>query len=119
MRRPRPVATSILAATIGLAPLAGCGRRDQGARTGELTFEQLSDTTGISSGAPLLQDFDAYRMENGALRVKGHARLPEGTNLHVAVKRAGERGAIRITQVTVHDGAFDSAPLIGDAGPLP
>jgi hypothetical protein len=113
-------ATRGIAAALGLVVLAGCGRRQEsGARSGELTFEQLADTVGLSSGAPILQDFDAYRMENGTLRVEGRARLPEGTRLHVAVKHEGERSSLAMVEVTVTDGAFDSPPIIGETGVLP
>jgi hypothetical protein len=104
---------------LGLAPLAGCGRRHDATPSGDLTFEQLSDTAGLSSGTPILKSFDAYRMESGALRVKGTTRLPEDTNLRVSVKRAGEKNVLAMTQVTVRAGAFDSGPIIGESGPLP
>ena len=105
-------------ALVALVP-AACGRRDAPATNGDLTFEKLADTTGLSHGDPLVEDFDAYRMDSGALRVKGRSRLPDGTRIRVAIKRPGERGTVALVQVEVGRGTFDSPPIIGEHGALP
>ncbi len=111
----------IIVIALVILALPGCGRRHEaGSRAGGgLTFEQLADTAGLSAGEPIVESFEAYRMDNGALRVKGRARLPDGARLHVAVRRAGGRSALAMVQVTLEDGTFDSPPMIGERGPLP
>lgn len=84
-----------------------------------MTLERLPDTTGLTRGAALLESFDAYRMSNGALRVKGVIHLPDQTRLQVAIREAEGRGSLAMAQMSVVDGHFDSPPLIGDSGPLP
>ena len=51
--------------------LSGCGRRAE--RDAALSFEDLSDTTGLARGAPLLTAFEPYRLRGGAMRVRGSA----------------------------------------------
>jgi hypothetical protein len=117
MWRSRGLALACLA----LALPVGCGRRDEHRATSEapLSFERLADTTGLSNGAPIVQSFDAYRLPNGAMRVKGRLDLPDGTRVQVAVKRPGDRSAVAMVQVTVQDRRFDSPPMMGEVGPLP
>ena len=121
MRRPRFARTrAVLATCFALAVLAGCGKGgDTRSRQGDLSFQRLADTTGLSAGEPVVRDFEAYRMDSGALRVRGRARLPDGTRVQVAVKRPGGRSALAMVQVALKDGAFDSPPMIGERGPLP
>ncbi len=118
-RTPCARTCALLLACVSLALLAGCGRGKGAQRQQDLTFEQLADTAGLSRGAPILESFDAYRMENGALRVRGRARLPDGTRLHVALRHRGERNSLAMVQVEVTGGAFDSPPIVGESGPLP
>lgn len=100
-----------------LVVLSGCSRRtEQGA---PLSFEELSDTTGLSRGAPLLTAFEPHRLQGGAMRVRGRADLPDGTRLQVSVVRAATNEAVQVVQVTVADGAFETAPFMGARGPLP
>jgi len=117
---PRPgrhrVAFAILAGV--LAGLAGCGGgHDKPAQ--ELSFEQLPDTTGLTRGAPILESLEASRMTNGAVRVTGHVRLPDGTKLQIAIKQPGGRVSVAMAQVFVVGERFDTPPLLGDNGPLP
>jgi hypothetical protein len=95
----------------------GCGRRSGG--TGALSFEELSDTTGLSRGAPILTAFEPYRMTGGALRVRGRASLPDGTRLQVSVVRVASGESVLIAQVTIQDQAFETAPLMNPRGPFP
>ena len=117
-RLSRPLA--VLASCLLLAMLAGCGKGGGSrSRQGDLRIEQLADTAGLSAGEPIVQEFDAYRMDSGALRVKGRVRLPDGTRVQVAVKRPGGRSSVAMVQVSLHEGAFDSPPMLGEHGPLP
>lgn len=115
--RPRLGVPRIVGATVLLVLLAGCGGEPR--RSSELSFERLGDTTGLSRGAPLLAGFEPYRMDNGALRVRGKLAFPDGTRLQVAVKRPGENVTVQMVQVNVEDGQFDSPPMLGERGPLP
>ncbi len=97
---------------------AGCGgKREDGPQ--DLTFETLADTTGLSEGRPIVTDFEAVRHENGLLQVRGKARLPDGTRLRLTLKQPGSDVSAAMVQVTVQDSAFDSPPMLGEAGPLP
>ena len=87
--------------------------------SGDLSFEALPDSTGLAQGAPLVQDFEPYRMSNGAVRVKGRLRVPDGTLLQVAIKQPGGAVAVAMAQVRVQGEQFDTPPLLGDRGPLP
>jgi len=96
--------------------LASCGR-DKPAS--ELTFEMLPDTAGLTRGAPVLESFEPYRLANGAVRVKGQARLPDGTKLQISIHQPNGRVAVAMAHVYLQGGRFDSPPLLGEAGPLP
>ncbi len=121
MRRAGALRQSIpLLACLALAVLAGCG--DHGKRSAAdsaLTFEQIADTSGLSRGVPVVETFDAYRMPGGSLRVKARLRLPEGTRVQVAVRRAGELTTVAMAQVLVEDGQIESPPMMTESGPLP
>lgn len=107
----------LLAALALLGLLSGCGRRaEQGA---PLSFEELSDTTGLTRGAPLLTAFEPHRLQGGAMRVRGRADLPDGTRLQVSVVRAATDETVQVVQVTMEGGAFETAPFMGPRGPLP
>jgi hypothetical protein len=95
----------------------GCSRRQ--ARDAALSFEELSDTTGLAQGALILTSFEPHRITGQALRVRGTANLPDGTRLQVSIARAATGETIMIAQVTVEDMAFETAPLWGPRGPLP
>lgn len=112
---PRRRLVAMLAAAALL--LASCGGEKKPAS--DLTFESLPDTTGLANGAPVLEEFEPYRMENGAVRVKGHARLPDGTKLQIAIKEPHGEVSVAMAHVYVQGGQFDSPPLIGATGPLP
>jgi hypothetical protein len=108
---------------IGLCALAvaGCGRKHE-TRERVLTFEELEkqrDTTGLSRGGAIVRRFEPYRMENGAVRVRGELGLPDGTVLQIAVFRPGERWPFTKVQSEVVRGRFDTSPIIGANGPLP
>jgi len=99
--------------------LASCGG---GRPRQELTFESLDpapDTSGLSAGAAVVESLEPYRMTNGAVRVKGHARLPDGTLLQVGLKQPGGATFVAMAQVRVQGEWFDTPPLIGEQGPLP
>ena len=99
-----------------LSALVSCGR-DKPAR--ELSFESLPDTSGLSEGAAVVQEFEPYRMANGAVRVKGRVRVPDGTLLQIAIKAPQGGVAVAMAQVRVQGQWFDTPPLLGEHGPLP
>jgi hypothetical protein len=119
MRRTPLVRVHHVLAGLGLALLAGCGKGGGGTGQDELTFQRLGDTTGLGAGAPIVQSFEAYRMDSGALRLKGRARLPDSTRLRVAIRHPGGAATLALVQVVLQDGAFDSPPIIGGRSPLP
>lgn len=119
MRRARPgfrVPASWVIAVLALC-LAACESKPRG--SSELTFERGADTSGLSRGRPLVQSFEPYRMDNGAMRVRGKVDFPDGTRLQVSVKRPDASVTVQMVQVTVEGGQFDSPPVVGDRGPLP
>ena len=119
MRRARPglrVPCFACAAAFVLL-IAGCQSKPRG--SSELTFERGGEVPGLTRGPALLREFEPYRMENGALRVRGKVDLPDGTRLQVAVKRKGEDTSVQMVQVLVDQGGFDSPPMVSDHGPLP
>jgi len=99
-----------------LSALVSCSREKS---SGELSFESLPDTTGLSEGAAVVQEFEPYRMANGAVRVKGRVRVPDGTLLQIAIKQPGGTAAVAMAQVRVQGQWFDTPPLLGESGPLP
>lgn len=117
--RPTPRRTACLAvALLFAAALAGCGPRDQH-RSSSLSFEELSDTAGLSRGASILTALEPYRLPGGSLRVRGSAGLPDGTRLQITIVRASTGETVRQIQVLVQDHAFESPPLMSDRGPFP
>ena len=97
---------------------AGCGGQKQEAPP--LTLEVLPDTAGLSQGGPIVDSLAVERLDGGALRVRGRVNLPDGTNLQVAIRRAGGGGsALAMTRVVANEGRFESPPMVGDMGPLP
>ncbi|HTR96463.1 MAG TPA: hypothetical protein VMH61_01040 [Candidatus Acidoferrales bacterium] len=109
------VAALVIGASLGCS---GCGSHSSPSHD-SITLERLPDTTGLAQGAPIVQGFEAYRMPNGAMRLKGHLNFPDGTRVQVAIRRAAGAPSVAMCQVTVEDHAFDSPPLIGATGPLP
>jgi hypothetical protein len=113
---PWPVPVLLLGAFLLTGPV-GCSRGRP--RDTALRFEDLSDTTGLSRGTPILTSFDPHRITGQALRVRGTAHLPDGTRLQVSVVRVATGETILIAQMTVEDGTFESGPLMGARGPFP
>ena len=111
----------MLLAALALTALPGCGGRGSHSQPPQdtITLERLPDTTGLSQGAPIVQGFEAYRMPNGAMRLKGKLNFPDGTRVQVAVRSREGAPSLAMCQVTIEDHAFDSPPLLGGAGPLP
>jgi hypothetical protein len=118
-----PVRARLVVALAALALAVGCGRRHEPAHDQPLTMEELDrrrDTTGLSEGEAIVRRFEPYRMENGAMRVRGELRLPVGTVLQIAVFRRGERWPFARVQSDVGAGGhFDTAPIIAGSGPAP
>jgi hypothetical protein len=100
-----------------LSLLSGCGSKAE--RGTPLSFESLSDTSGLARGAPLLTAFEPYRLAGGAMRVRGRADLPDDTRLQISVVRVAANETVKVVQVTLRDGAFETAPFMGPRGPLP
>ena len=98
--------------------LAGCGRRSEEPGL-ELSFEKLPDSTALAQGEPILERFEPYRMSNGAVRVTGRVRLPDGMRLQIAIRQPGGRTAVALAHVSVQGSQFDTPPLLGEDGPLP
>ncbi|MGH7742566.1 MAG: hypothetical protein ACRENS_11165 [Candidatus Eiseniibacteriota bacterium] len=103
---------------LGLAAVAACGRSGERHNTTSLTFETLSDTTGLGLGAPLLTAFEPYRLPTGQVRARGVARFPDGTRLQISILRESDQSVVMRMQVPVMGGRFDSPPVMGEKGPL-
>ena len=91
---------------VALAAACSCGRTGE-RRTTSLSFETLSDTASMTSGAPILTSFEPYRLPNGLVRARGTARLPDGTRLQISMLRASDRAVVTRLQVPVEAGRFD------------
>jgi hypothetical protein len=100
--------------------VAGCGESKP---PQELSFERLDDatedTSGLSRGAPLVAKLEPYRVDQGAVRVRGSADLPDSTRLEITLYRRGTRDPVARCHVSVLDRGFDSPPLRGSEGALP
>jgi hypothetical protein len=118
-----PARARLVLALTALTLVPGCGRRQESAHDQPLTMEELDqrrDTTGLSHGDAIVRQFEPYRMENGAMRVRGDLRLPAGTVLQIAVYRPGEQYPFARVQSNVGDGGhFDTAPILRGSGPAP
>jgi len=110
-------AFALLLSVVLLTGLVGCSHRQ--ARDIALRFEDLSDTTGLARGAPIITSFEPYRITGRALRVRGTASLPDGTRLQVSIVRVATGETVLVAQMTVEDKAFETAPLMDSRGPLP
>ena len=109
--------------TLTLTVLAGCGRSNApsaGDSHGDsLRFTVLDDTTGLSRGAALLDDFEVERDPAGGVRARGRLLLPDGARAQITLSKPGARDVLARTQVVVHDQRFESAPLLSGPGGLP
>ena len=116
-----PVAC-VVGALVALT-VTGCGsEKKEAPRERDLTFEELAkerDTTGLSHGGAIVRRFEPYRMENGAVRVRGELGFPDGTVFQIAIFRTGEPRPFTRVQSEVVRGRFDTPPIIGTNGPLP
>lgn len=100
-----------------IAALSGCGGSAD--KTGPLTFEQLSDSTSLSQGDPIVEGFEVLRLDNGSLRVEGGADLPDGTRLQIAIRPPGGGASVAMSHALVTGRRFGTPPLLGAYGPLP
>src|SRR6185503_4207627 len=96
---------------------AGCGKRER--KSSELQFELQSDTAGLSEGKPLLTRIEPYRMDNGALRVRGQVGFPDGVRLQISIFRKGTKDMVGRVQVVIENHRFDTPPILSDGRPLP
>ncbi len=121
--RVRPavmVMGAIGAVGLAMAPgaLSGCGRGSH-PRHEALTFEELPDSATLSRGAPILGALEPYRLQGGAMRVRGSLRLPDGTRVQVTVSDARTHATLKTMQTLVQGGQFETPPFMTDRGPLP
>ena len=100
------------------ALVAGCGNRSSH-ESKPLVFEELDDTSSLSKGEPLLTKIEPYRMDNGALRIRGLVDFPDGTRIQITITDKDRRQQVGSWQMTVQDHRFDSPPILGPQGPLP
>jgi hypothetical protein len=100
------------------ATLAGCGGKGSRDQT-PLVFEDMSDTSQLSKGEPLLTRIEPYRMDNGALRIRGQLDFPDGTRIQITLLDQEHHQQVGRWQMTVQNGRFDSPPILGPNGPLP
>ena len=98
--------------------IAGCGR-EKASRSTELTFEQLADTAGLSQGPPLLTALEPYRLQGGAMRVRGMLDFPDGTRVQIQVAPAAGGEPVARLEVTIVDRQFETPPFMSPNGPLP
>jgi len=119
LRPPRPVArwSVLLLAPLVLLACSSCGRRS--GTTRELNFEQLTDTTGLTRGAPILLALEPYRITGRAVRVRGSVDLPDGTRMQVAIVQIPTGRVLITAQATVEKHDFETPPLMLRTGPLP
>jgi hypothetical protein len=101
-----------------LVGIAGCGRQRE-RQESTLTFEERTDTTGLSRGAPILTRVEPYRMPNGVLRIRGRVEMPDGVRIEVSIYRMNPKVMVSRLQVLVANRSFDSPPILGPNGPLP
>lgn len=113
--RSRRVRAAVAASL--LMVLCGCGR-DQARSVPKLTFEAETDTVGLSQGPDLLTSFEPKRYENGLLQLRGGFRFPDHTRVQISLTPKAGGPPVQMVQVTVMNGRFESAPLLGERGPL-
>lgn len=116
--RRRAVAFALGGAiVVALAGLAGCGGGDRDG--GDLGFVELPREGEEAQGAPLLTRIEPYRMDNGAVRVRGTIDLPDRARLQITLRRKETQAIVGRVQVHVSDRNFDTPPMLGEKGPLP
>lgn len=103
---------------VALATVSACGRTGERQASTSLSFETLSDTAGIERGAPLLTEFEPYRLPTGQVRARGAAGFPDGTRLQISILHEPDQTVVMRLQVSVVGGRFDSSPVMGEKGPL-
>lgn len=119
MTRAHPtLCPKVLFTLVVALALAGCGQRHEQA-SGDLTFERLDDTTGLSQGGPLIRRIEPYRTANGTLRVKGEVDFPDGVRIQISLYPRGSKRMLNRVQVIVAGRHFESPPIIGASGALP
>lgn len=101
-----------------VALVSGCGNRSTH-ESKPLVFEELGDTSSLSKGEPLLTKIEPYRMDNGALRIRGRLDFPDGTRIQITIMDQEKHEQVGRWQMTVQDHQFDSPPILGPKGPLP
>lgn len=106
----------VAAAVLGVA---ACGERRPREAERPLVFEEVQDTSELSTGEPLLTRIEPYRMPNGALRIRGAIDFPDGTRIQVTISDRTRGESVGRWEMTVRGGRFDSPPILGPAGPLP
>ncbi len=101
--------------------LAGCGNRETAATGGggEPQERETGDTTGLSAGASLIAEVEPYRVDKGALRVRGRFEVPDGTRMQISIYDEQSNEMLSRSQMTVLNRRFDSPPVVGPAGPIP
>ena len=82
----------------------------------DLTFETLADDRD-SRGRPIVTDFERSGTRTACCRCAA-APFPTA-RAGLTLKQPGSDVAAAMVQVTVQDSAFDSPPMLGEAGPLP
>jgi hypothetical protein len=106
------------AASLLLLSLGGCGRQQE-RKVPELTFETEGDTAGLDQGPEILTAFEPKRFDNGLLQLRGGLRLPDHTRVQISLYAPPSRQPLQRVQVTVMNEHFETAPMLGDRGPLP
>lgn len=96
---------------------AGCGRKSDSVP--KLTFEAETDSTGLAQGPDLLTSFEPRRFDNGLLQLRGGFRFPDHTRVQIALFSPKGGPPAQMMQVTVMNGRFETAPFLGEKGPLP
>jgi hypothetical protein len=115
--RGRAIVMRVARALVACTALAGCGGGDRDASS--LEFIEIGDSAETGRGRPLLTGLEPYRMENGAVRVRGRIDMPDRTRLQVSIERSDTREIVGRVQVRIVDRAFDTPPILGPSGPLP
>jgi hypothetical protein len=105
-------------AIAGLVMLVGCGERRE-RETPELTFQQKTDTTGLTQGTAMVHGLRARRSEAGAVVVDGDVDFPDGVRIQVTLFPKGGSNVLARGQALVRNGGFETAPLMGADGALP
>jgi hypothetical protein len=101
-----------------LLVIAGCGRHES--RTvPQLQFETEADTAGLAQGPDILASFEPKRFDNGLLQLRGGLRLPDHTRVQISLTPLHQSRPEQMVRVTVMNERFETAPFLGQRGPLP